>query len=210
MSNSETREKNKQKVVETALNFFVEQGIDQTKVKDVAESAGLTERSVFRYFPTKADLVLAAAVYFWEQTVQGSKEVWESIEKENKPGTEQILQILTAYAFIFFERKKELIFIGEAELYLYRLDMLKNFKSKPVTSYKSGTGPLSKAIRREIKAGNLKESKELELFYLNCFDSVLGLLQKLATQAYDNNLTEDEQKERLSCFCKSLVKSLSV
>lgn len=210
MTHGEIREQNKQKVVETALDFFVREGIEKSKVKEIAKATGLTERSVFRYFPTKADLVLAAAVYFWEKTVADSEPLWREIEKESKPAEEQILEVLTTYAFLFFERKEEIVFIQEAELYLYRLNLLENFKRKPVTSYKSGNGPLSKAIRRGIANGTFRESEELELFYLNCFESILGLLQKFSTSAYENQLSEERQRERVAYFCRTLVKSLSV
>ena len=49
---------NKEKVIQIALEFFCDQGIENSKVSDIAARAGLTERTVFRYFATKSDLVL--------------------------------------------------------------------------------------------------------------------------------------------------------
>lgn len=208
MRHQEIREKNKQKILEIALKYFVEYGIEKTKVKEVAKSAGLTERSAFRYFPTKADLVLEAAIYFWENTVEESRQIWKKIEFDNKPALEEIEDILTAYAFIFFERKKEMVFIQEAELYLYRLDMLDHFKNKPASSYKEGKCPLARAIRKGVDCGEIEDTEELELFYLNCFDSLLGLLQKLSTATYETELAEEQQKARISYFCDTLIKAL--
>ena len=65
MSLEELRESNIQLVTEKALECFVERGIDNTRVSDIAKSAGLTERSVYRYFPTKSDIVIAAALCYW-------------------------------------------------------------------------------------------------------------------------------------------------
>ena len=62
MPHEELREKNIRLVIENALDSFLENGIEKTKVADVARRSGLTERSVFRYFETKADLVLAASL----------------------------------------------------------------------------------------------------------------------------------------------------
>ena len=54
----------KEKVIYAALEFFSENGIENSKVSDIANKAGVTERTVFRYFKTKNDLVLAAALLF--------------------------------------------------------------------------------------------------------------------------------------------------
>ena len=63
------RETNKERVIAQALQCFVEQGIEAAKVSEIARRAGLTERSVYRYFATKADLVLETALLFWSQAM---------------------------------------------------------------------------------------------------------------------------------------------
>ncbi len=40
-----------------ALELFATNGYDETTVEEVAASAGISRRTLFRYFPTKADLV---------------------------------------------------------------------------------------------------------------------------------------------------------
>ena len=67
MSMQEVREQNIALVAQTALACFVENGIDKTTIRDIAHRAGLTERSVYRYFATKDELVIAAAFLYWDR-----------------------------------------------------------------------------------------------------------------------------------------------
>jgi AcrR family transcriptional regulator len=46
-------------IQEHALRLFLEHGYDATTVADVAAAADVSSMTVFRYFPTKEDLVLA-------------------------------------------------------------------------------------------------------------------------------------------------------
>src|SRR5690348_5534189 len=60
------REENKQ-ATRTALQaaadrLFTEHGFASTTVRDIAEAAGVTERTFFRYFASKEDLVLDEAL----------------------------------------------------------------------------------------------------------------------------------------------------
>ena len=56
------REENKQRtrsaLEDAAARLFEEQGFEATTVRDIAAAAGVGERTFFRYFPSKEDLVL--------------------------------------------------------------------------------------------------------------------------------------------------------
>jgi AcrR family transcriptional regulator len=58
------RERSKQyirrQIAETALGLFLAQGFDKVTVAQVAAAAGVAEKTVYNYFPTKAHLVFDA------------------------------------------------------------------------------------------------------------------------------------------------------
>ena len=51
----------REKILEVALRKFCEKSIEGTKLKDIAEEAVVSERTLYRYFPTKE--VLAMELY---------------------------------------------------------------------------------------------------------------------------------------------------
>ena len=52
-----TRQLASREILETALRLFSEQGYDETTVAQIAREAGVSQRTLFRYFGTKEDLL---------------------------------------------------------------------------------------------------------------------------------------------------------
>jgi AcrR family transcriptional regulator len=48
-------------IIDAALSLFAQNGYAGTSTKSIAQEVGITEGLIFHYFPTKADLLLAAA-----------------------------------------------------------------------------------------------------------------------------------------------------
>ncbi|MBE1493894.1 AcrR family transcriptional regulator [Amycolatopsis lexingtonensis] len=46
-----------QEISDTALRLFTEQGFEQTTIAQIAREAGVSQRTLFRYFGTKEDLI---------------------------------------------------------------------------------------------------------------------------------------------------------
>jgi AcrR family transcriptional regulator len=53
----EKKQRQRREIVEIALALFRERGYDQTRVRDIAHGAGISDATFFNYFPSK-DLVL--------------------------------------------------------------------------------------------------------------------------------------------------------
>src|SRR5438445_10236762 len=51
------KRRQRQEIVQTALELFRERGYDQTRVRDIAERAGISDATFFNYFASK-ELVL--------------------------------------------------------------------------------------------------------------------------------------------------------
>ncbi len=48
----------RQQLSDTATRMFLEQGFDAVRVAEIAEACGVSEKTVFNYFPTKESLIL--------------------------------------------------------------------------------------------------------------------------------------------------------
>ncbi|AZP14851.1 TetR/AcrR family transcriptional regulator [Streptomyces aquilus] len=52
-----TRQLASREILETALRLFTQQGYDETTIAQIAREAGVSQRTLFRYFGTKEDLL---------------------------------------------------------------------------------------------------------------------------------------------------------
>src|SRR5262249_11670470 len=59
------------RLIEAALDLYVERGFEQTTVADIARQAGLTERTFFRYFADKREVLFWGSSTFQERIGNG-------------------------------------------------------------------------------------------------------------------------------------------
>lgn len=80
-----TRRAVQREITEAANGLFLERGYEATTIDDIAAAVGMSQRSVFRYFPTKEHLVLGKFDFFAEEMLAALQDrptdepVWESL-----------------------------------------------------------------------------------------------------------------------------------
>jgi len=77
----------RQQIAEVAMRLFVLRGFDRVTVAEVAADAGVSEKTVFNYFPTKEDL-------FFDEVPERARRLAEAIR--SRPDGESIIATLRA------------------------------------------------------------------------------------------------------------------
>ena len=62
----------KENIIEAATKLFSEQGFDKTKTKTIAQLCGIAEGTLFNYFSTKDDLLIAVFEHMAQNETQAS------------------------------------------------------------------------------------------------------------------------------------------
>ena len=145
MPHEERREKNIRLVTEKALDSFLENGIEKTTIADIAQISGLTERSVFRYFESKADLVLAASLLYWNRVLERIDRMSHENSDGSTTGLEDAEKILICYSKLYRLDPKGMRFTLDAELMLQTAGRLHEVKNQPPEPFETSHGPMAKA-----------------------------------------------------------------
>lgn len=180
MPHEEQREKNIRLVTEKALDCFLENGIEKTKISDIAQLSGLTERSVFRYFETKADLVLAASLLYWNRVLERIDRMSHENSDGSTTGLEDAEKILICYSRLYRVDPKGMRFTLDAELTLHSAGRLHEIRNQPPEPYETSGGPMAKAIRKGLADGSISPKVDVKEIYYNSYDAILGIMQRLS------------------------------
>lgn len=180
MSLEALREQNMQLVVEKALECFLEQGIEKTSVSEIARRAGLTERSVFRYFKAKTDIVLAASYLYWNRVIAHIDQQLPPEGESARTGLEEVGHLLVHYGNLYLEDPQGVRFTLNAELVLDSAGKNHEIKNRPPEPYETSSGPVAKAIRKGLTDGSISPNVDVKELYYNSYDALLGIMQRLS------------------------------
>src|SRR3954453_18348589 len=93
------RERKKQatreQIARVAMKLFARRGFDQVTVAEVADAAGVSEKTVFNYFPAKEDLVFPDGEARWAALLQEIRE---------RPAGTSLIDVFRAETHKFLDR----------------------------------------------------------------------------------------------------------
>ncbi|WP_248925524.1 TetR/AcrR family transcriptional regulator [Paenibacillus hamazuiensis] len=111
MSKNETASVNrKAEIISAAIEIFAEIGYYRATTAQVAERAKISQPYIFRFFPTKEALLLAALEVSWERIIQSFKRVVESAPADQLEG-----RLIEAYEGILAEHNNEILLQMQAQ-----------------------------------------------------------------------------------------------
>lgn len=207
MSLQEVRERNKELVTEKALECFIEKGIEHTKISDAAKRAGVTERSVFRYFASKTDLLMAAALLYWENALAYTSNALESARRPGMTGIEEIALILRSYSDMIFLDPQGIRFSLDAEAALYAAGKNHEVTNRPPERFERSSGPMAAAVRRGLADGTVSRSVDVKTLYYNSYDAILGVMQRMSVGV--PSVDELDGRARLDSLCDMFVREFA-
>lgn len=87
------RARTRRALIDAAIDRFAAEGFDAVRVEHIADAAGVSPRTFFRYFPTKEDVVFADyedEFDVWDE-VTGSPQPGESLLETIRRGTHRVV-----------------------------------------------------------------------------------------------------------------------
>ena len=189
-------------VVDVATKLFLERGIGDVTIKDIAVEADIGEATIYRYFSKKTNIVLASALQLKEKVFRGYFDL-----SKGKTGFEKVEIFYYSYLRIFERSPEYFYFINEFDAYMQMqnevsLDeyekQVDTFKSQYLEAYKLGQ-----------RDGSIQRIENIEVFYFSTTHALLELCKKLSVK--EALLQQDRTSKKaaeLECLIKVILASL--
>lgn len=207
MSLEEIRENNIRLVTNTALDCFIKKGINKTTLSEIAAASGLTERSIYRYYKSKEDLIIASTFCYWERVQSYMSEELRKHNFTELSGIEQISIILKSYSNMLLVDPEGIRFSLDAEVALYQVGKNNHVVNRPPERFETYSGPLSIAVRKGLADGTVSPTANIKELYYNAYDSILGMMQRLTVGVPSVN--ELDVQSRLSAMCDMFTREFA-
>jgi AcrR family transcriptional regulator len=106
----EKKKRTRRTILDVALRLFLTQGYDRTTTEQMAAEAGIGSGTIFNYFPSKADILIAVIA----EDVHAERELDREREQErlgggNRAPAEIVYDLVAARTGLFGRWSKELI-----------------------------------------------------------------------------------------------------
>jgi AcrR family transcriptional regulator len=169
-------------ILSTAISLINECGMQVFSTREIARRLGISEGTIFNYFPRKNDLILAAL----DQFSQYDEDLFQTVKIKNIDPREAIKYYVNSYS-IFYENYPEIVALYQA-FYVANLDKTINQKVKDIYLRRE------KFMKKMIEEAqlSLKIKKELDSDMLGNIitSSIRGIYNQWRIENYKFNLCE--------------------
>lgn len=197
MSQEDVRKRNRQLVIEAALALGIEKGVDAISIRQIAQAAGLTERSIYRYFENRGELVLSATYLFWDRLSQWIDRRAAQNTRQGMTGLEQVEILMRLYSRLYIEHPEYIRFILSAEIVLHSAGIPAGIRFRPPGRFEDSNSPMVRALHQGRADGSIGKDVDIKELYYNSFDAILGTMQRQLLEATDCDLDIDQRMDHL-------------
>ena len=181
-------------LVDMATDLFMARSISEVTIKDIAVAAQVGEATIYRYFGSKQNIAVHAAMKIQEIV---SKDFF-NLEKGNN-GFEKLKVFYESYLEIFNKHPNFYKFLNDFDAFVSIEDSnIINPYESAIEAYKQD---YMKAYELGLKDGSVKKQKNIEMFYFSSTHALLELAKKLAfKKAVLKQDTVIEKESELQCL----------
>lgn len=163
MPNEQRKEENIHKTLEAGVRCFLRDGIERTQLINVVAEAGISKRSILRYFNCKEKFVIAVLKFMGERQREYGFQLYYADLPKDCTGLEAVQAYLAAVKKIFSEYPHYFGLLAEGELYLSHVQsqaagIIENY----LGNFTASAQGFQDLLEKGIKDGSITNIKNLD------------------------------------------------
>ena len=177
MTHQEERQRNRDAIVRAATERFLADGIDKSTVSEIAELAGLTPMSVYRYYGAKKNLATAVANHLLElYLAEHRARCVQTRPPTPETGFEEFARTLRLYLEVYEAHPEYIRFLQDISFYAARENISADIAYLRFATPEPGrlARPARASLLRGQKDGSVRLDFDFELVCMNMTDLLTG------------------------------------
>jgi AcrR family transcriptional regulator len=170
------RENQKEWILEVAEDLFIQKGIEQVTIGDVARASRLTRATIYKYFSNKEQIaqdIFKIITKGWRD--RNARDVWS----HKGTGYERLEHFLSYFFNYLFQNPREAGFVAELN-YLYAKEWsAEMFAETMLENLREDRQSVLDSIQQGIDDGSLRTDMDPELMLAAFFNFTSGMMSRL-------------------------------
>lgn len=208
----EDKEKRKEDVIRAAIRVIRNQSIEEVKMTQIAEEAGVGVASVYRYFKTKLELALEAGNWLWNEEINKMYIEPKADYFEQYSGAQKVEHFLRVFIKIYKEYPEFFIFLEQFDNYLVKAQV----ETERLEQYEVAINRIKETMLAALEAGkedsSIRPGLDSQGFYMTTTHSLMSLSQKLIIRGNllhsDRVVSGEEQLETMIQMALCYIKPI--
>ncbi len=177
-----TREDTRKQILDCARKVFLEHGLFETSMEDIAALSGIARRTVYRYFTSKEDIAFEVSCEIIHDLNRYQERIFKSLQGA---GIDRFKTFLAKFVRYLGTHEEIMRFMGEFDFYFKDGS---SFVPKESLSARydilihESNGMLGEILEGGIKDGSIKESIDIALSVFTISNILWGFGQRLAAR----------------------------
>ncbi|NLT09909.1 MAG: TetR/AcrR family transcriptional regulator [Ruminococcus sp.] len=180
MGNELNQDKDKRnEAIEASVKLFLEHGISDVKMTDIAEKCGIGVAALYRYFDTKTGIAIEAMTYLWNELRNMFSGIFESDIFLRQSGLKQVTDLMRMFLVLYEAHPSFMKLLSEFDLLMITervsKDELKEYDKSVINFYPI----IEKSFMAGIADETIREDVDFKLFYVSYAHALMAVSQKL-------------------------------
>lgn len=193
-------------IVEEAKKLYLEKGVEQVTIADLAAHLTIGEASLYRYFGRKQNLVVEAAMLTWQEILEKMTSM-----PEKPTGFENLREFYGFFLSVFQEHPEFYQFAEEFDGIMVKEPL----PQETLAPYEEVILKVKKRFDHffamGLQDGSIKCQLDPDIYYFSTSHALLGICKKLARRKglleYEDTLDKSQQIASLIDICLSFIQS---
>ena len=172
------QQRRKERIVLIAAELFLQNGIEEIKMTDIADAAEIGVASLYRYFGTKTAIAIEVGVLLWRDLQKLFDGGYAYEEYETLSGLEQISRQLGFLRAIYSKQPRFMAFLDDFDRLLLSQKPFPESLSEYEQSIVDIHEVFKSSCEKGVSDGSIRAGLDYEGIYRSLTHSIIALSQK--------------------------------